>query len=130
MVADWEIPRDVLEALQNWARQKPSVRRLFAYGSRVRGTHTNESDFDVAVEIDPADTDTDSGAAWICDTEEWQNELQPLLPWTVHLEWHDPGGKTPHVAAGLQETSLLVYEREDLEQGACRRPTQGPTEDG
>lgn len=99
-----------------WVGRQPLIRRVFIYGSRVRGTQRPDSDLDVALEFDRGTYDGNCLATWICKAKSWRAELQPKLPWTLHLEWHDPSGGTPHVAQGLEESSMLVYERADLGQ--------------
>ena len=114
MVRDGELLEETVASLERWARARPFVRRLLVYGSRVRGTHSTDSDLDVAIEFDPVGLDSDCLTTWICDAKKWRKEIQPFIPWPLHLEWNDPGGETPHVAAGLGESSILVYERENL----------------
>ena len=42
----------IAEILAVWAVQKPLIKRVFVFGSRVRGDHDEQSDLDVAVELD------------------------------------------------------------------------------
>lgn len=114
-------------ALREWAKRRQFVRRVFIYGSRVQGTHTKDSDIDVAIEFDPVGNDMDCLTTWVCDAKKWRAELGPLLPWELHLEWHDPEGETPRITAGLDESSILVYEREDL---VIKPPNQIGAADG
>lgn len=129
MVAEGTEPADLKKAiafLQGWAGQHYFVRRLLLFGSRIRGTQRPDSDFDVAVEFDPVGLDSDCLTTWICEAKKWRKQLQPHLPWTLHLEWHDPGGGTPTISAGLKESSLLIYERGDLVNMQIESPIPGP----
>jgi hypothetical protein len=94
-VSDLDAARRVLNS---WAKRKPFVRRLWT------------SDLDVAIEFDPSD-DEDCLTTWACEGQGWQDELQASLPWRLQLEWYDPGGSTPRVAAGISDGSILIYER-------------------
>ena len=109
-----ELLSGATNALREWAKRQQFVRRVYLYGSRVRGTHTKDSDLDVAIEFDPAGNDTDCLTTWVCDSKKWCAELGSLLPWKLHLEWHDPEGETHRISSGLDESSILIYEREDL----------------
>jgi len=42
----------IAEILAVWAVQKPLIKRVFVFGRRVRGDHDEQSDLDVAVELD------------------------------------------------------------------------------
>jgi hypothetical protein len=45
----------VVPRLRVWAQGHANIRRVWLYGSRVRGTQRPDSDLDVAVEIDAVD---------------------------------------------------------------------------
>lgn len=113
---DGKTLEDAVAILKSWAIERPFVRRIFVYGSRARGNHSTVSDLDVAIEFDPVEGDWNCLTTWVYEAKKWRKELQSLLPWPLHLEWNDSGGETPHVAAGLRESSILVYEREGLAQ--------------
>lgn len=71
-----------------WARGKPLVKRVYLFGSRVRGDHGPDSDVDIAVELDPAvfrGVDESGGlATWMFETKEWKEELEKLIPLKVN----------------------------------------------
>lgn len=100
------------EALRSWAKQRPFVRRLWIFGSRSRDAQPEGSDLDVAIDFDAADTDEDCGTTWACEGDKWQAELQSVLPWRLDLEWYDPAGSTPTIAAGIADGGVLIYQRE------------------
>ena len=120
------IPEEYKSKIREWAIQRSFIRRIYFFGSRVKGVHRPDSDLDVAIEFDPVDTDEDCLTTWTSDAQEWQNQLEPLTPYKLHLEWHDPGGGTPTISSGLVDSSILIYERADL-TGA---PNTGPQADG
>lgn len=96
--------------LRSWAESRSFVRRLWIYGSRAKGTHSSTSDLDVAIDFDPLH-DENCETTWVCEGQEWQDELQALLPWRLQLEWYDPGGSTPRIASGIADGGILIYER-------------------
>lgn len=85
------------------------MRRLWIYGSRAKGTAEAESDLDVAVEIDPVGNDEDICTSFVTEANGWRSELQPLLPYKLHLEWYDCTNKL--VWDGVNSAGILVYER-------------------
>jgi uncharacterized protein len=97
-----------------WARGKPLVKRVYLFGSRIRGDHGPDSDVDIAVELDPAvfrGADGSGGlATWMFETKEWKEELEKLIPLKVQLERYHPD-QTPTVGKGLAQSSQLVYEK-------------------
>ena len=101
-----------------WAEGKPTVRRAWIYGSRLRGTQRHDSDLDLALEIDPLDTTNETLAEWMTESDEWRNELKELAQLDVQLEWYG-GEATPKVLGFLSCCSMLVYERpnKSLERG-------------
>ena len=102
-------------AIAAWAGQKPLIKRVFIFGSRVRGDHRFDSDLDVAIELDPAEyqsSDESGGlATWMIETEEWKGEIQALIPYEIHLHQFS-GNQTPTIRDGLKRSSRLVYEKE------------------
>ena len=102
------------QIVAKWAACKPLIRRAFIFGSRVRGDNRQDSDIDIAVELDPAEfrgADESGGlATWMFETKGWKDELQQLIPYKVQLERYHPD-QTPTVASGLERSSTLVYEK-------------------
>ena len=70
-----------------WAASQPIVTRAHLYGSRVRGSHREDSDLDVAIEITPLPGDSSAFATWIAEASRLALSLAPLLPLPVDLEW-------------------------------------------
>jgi Predicted nucleotidyltransferases len=96
-----------------WARRRESIVRLWLYGSRVRSTHSPESDLDIAFELDalPAVTTTQPSHAELTD---WTADLSSTVGLEVHLE--------SIAAASTQDAvtdhGVLIYEREGAQP--CR----------
>lgn len=114
LVASQMDPQQIGEILSEWAKGKPLVKRIFLFGSRVRGDNRPDSDIDIAVELDPVafQCADDSGglATWMFETQGWKGALQKLIPIPVQLERYHPN-QTPTVASGLERSSTLVYEK-------------------
>lgn len=101
----------VRTVVAEWARANPKVRRVWVYGSRVKGTHRPDSDIDIAVELQPVGDSEETLAVWMAHCNQWQSELQARIGPTVVLEWFDPDGATTTIQATLDEASMLIYER-------------------
>lgn len=101
----------IVNNLQKWAESRPEIARLIVYGSRARGDHHPNSDFDLAVEIIPGPYDSDAFAVWIHEANQWRAEISPMIPWVLQLEWHDVDGDTPTVSKGIADGNYLVFER-------------------
>lgn len=110
---------EIQKILLTWASGKPLINRLWLFGSRVRGEHRPDSDVDVAIELDMSvakGADESGGAAtWALDTEPWRPELELLLSMVVDLKRYKTG-ETKVIQAGLEQSSILVYEKSRGEQ--------------
>lgn len=100
-------------ALAEWALRQPRLRRLWIYGSRVKGTYHPGSDLDVAFEIDRL---PDPGA--IDEFREltlprWRSELTRLTGLPVHLE--PSVGDATNVTRYVSDSGMLVYERRETQ---------------
>ena len=97
-----------------WARCQPIVRRVWLFGSRVRDDFREDSDLDIAVELDVTAGEGIDGSAgialWMFDTESWREELQILSPYKVQLEQYLQG-QTPTIETALNRSSRLIYEK-------------------
>jgi predicted nucleotidyltransferase len=101
----------VANHLSSWARGVKCVRRLWIYGSRARGDSGPDSDLDVAVEIDPIGNDESAEVSFISTASQWRSELEPYIPFKLHLQWYDPEGSYVEVQRGVEKSGVLVYER-------------------
>lgn len=96
---------EVLVQLRDWAETKATIRRLWIYGSRLRGTQCDDSDLDVAIEVDALET-LDQRISFGATRTQWEKELAALTPkWTVQIEMHG----TPKVDQFVACCGMLVY---------------------
>jgi hypothetical protein len=106
--------RPLADAIASWALQKPIVLRVWIFGSRVRGNCHDQSDLDIAVELDRTafkGSDSSHGmATWFLQTESWPREIQSLSPYRVDLQQFIPG-RTATIEAAIAESSMLIYEK-------------------
>ena len=94
--------------LANWAQTKHSIRSVWLFGSRVKGTNGDDSDLDVAIELKYPDPDT-ALAHWMHEQDTWARELAECLPIVIDLELYQ--AETTHaIKWSLLEASIKVYE--------------------
>ncbi len=108
------LPNDlhaVAQQLSSWASSVPCVRRLWIYGSRIRGDNRPNSDLDVALEIDPNGNDETAEVSFISTASAWRAQLKPHIPFKLHLQWYDSEGSYVEVQRGVEASGVLVYER-------------------
>jgi predicted nucleotidyltransferase len=107
----------VVRALQKWADKYPVIIRVLVYGSRARGEQRPDSDIDIAVELKSNREDETPFVIWMHEASVWREELQPLVPWRLHLEWHDLDGSTPHVAEKIRKGFYLAVDKTSVLYG-------------
>lgn len=95
------------ETIETWAREQPLVLAIYAFGSRVKGGYTTESDLDVAIEVAGSDDGEKFGNA-IFLIDRWEAELQALLPVRLHLQHMMADDEV--VAPAVREHGLLLYQ--------------------
>jgi len=61
---------NVKKRLCNWAGENPNILKVWIYGSRATGNFHEDSDLDVAIEIDPQDGNIDAHSYWIAHETE------------------------------------------------------------
>jgi predicted nucleotidyltransferase len=101
---------EITNVVASWAEGQPLVLRAWLFGSRVRGNCRVDSDIDVAVEVDTLPGDTEPFASFAFEGDLLKTSLEALLPMAVDLQWYGGQSETPRIHAGLQESSILVYE--------------------
>lgn len=97
--------------LRDWGAQKSFVRRLWVFGSRLKGAPRDDSDIDVALEIDPIGNDEIALTSWISSSAAWREELQEKLPHKLDLQFYDSTGQQSHVVTYINGCSVLIYQR-------------------
>lgn len=104
------VPNTDIEAINRWAESLPIIKRVWLFGSRVRGTEKPDSDLDIAVEHDSLPGDSDAFTTAISEVDNWHAQLQPYVSFTIDLQSYIPG-ITPTIEAGLNDSSQLIYEK-------------------
>jgi len=104
------IESSVTDSIAQWAAERPEVRRVWVFGSRVKVTHHPES-IDIAVELEPVGDSEETLTRWIAYADLWKSQLQSRVDSRVDLEWFDPDGSTPTITAERIEAKVLIYER-------------------
>ena len=129
-------------AVAKWAATEPLVRKAYLFGSRVRGTHSPDSDLGVAIELQALACGKTPSETWTSEAKWLRESIAPILPVHIDLEWYGGPEQTPTVHAGLSCSSRVVYEAAaiaalhvnprapkpsgDLEEGARRERRRGP----
>ena len=102
---------EATQRLREWCHAKPFVRRLWLFGSRLRGTHRDDSDLDVALEIDPLPKDEDVLTSWISESSAWETELRAIVPYQVDLQLYDLDDARSVVVGYVKCCGMLLYAR-------------------
>jgi predicted nucleotidyltransferase len=101
---------EVRHIVATWAETEPLVQKVWLFGSRVRGTERPDSDIDIAIEIQKLPNDSCAWTTFVYEKERLKAAIQARLPMPVQLEWYGGPIETPTIHAGLQESSIVVYE--------------------
>jgi len=100
--------------LVRWAQGKPEISELWLFGSRVRGDFREDSDLDVAVVMVGGD-EGDRLGNWICLSDEWETELNALIPVKVDLDLGDEDISKVVVAPALKREGIRIFFRGENE---------------
>jgi len=66
--------------IAEWAVATQAVACVWLFGSRARGDHRDDSDFDFSIELMPKAGDTDwAFASYISDINDWKTALQAAV---------------------------------------------------
>jgi predicted nucleotidyltransferase len=88
-----DLPADSVELIQQWAARTNSVREVWLFGSRAKGTSRPNSDVDIGIYLMPPTEGSDWALAlYTAHGDAWQRELARLLGKRVSLEAVRPGG--------------------------------------
>ena len=106
---------DIATILKFYSAERPSVLRTYIYGSRVSGTPRDDSDIDIAMELDPAFRPPlwDVLVDWDIEHGRFQQELQALISLQVHHTHFYTGMFTDYVESAAR-AGMLVYERQHV----------------
>lgn len=94
------------------AESQPLILKAWIFGSRARGTSRSDSDVDIAIEVRASPGDSDPLATFMFEADKLEHSIKARLPLEVDLEWYGGPVGTPIIHAGLQQSSVLVYQRE------------------
>ena len=95
--------------LQAWAAANESVRELWLFGSRAKGTSHPKSDVDIALALTPPDIQHNMSLFKYLDLgDQWQHELETIVGRHVSLEAIEPG--SPYDAE-VRNTGKLLWAR-------------------
>jgi predicted nucleotidyltransferase len=98
--------------VRDWASNHGIVRKVYFFGSRVRGTNRPNSDLDVAIEIDARPGDASVDLTWHDEGRRLRNTLKPLLfPVKLDLQLDRGEKESPIIHKALTQGSIVVYER-------------------
>ena len=101
----------MVSLLRKWAAKKAFVRRMWLFGSRLTGNQRDDSDLDIALEIDAIGNDEIALTSWVTTSTAWREELQLLLPHKLDLQLYDSTDQRSNVVRYVNCCSALIYER-------------------
>jgi predicted nucleotidyltransferase len=88
-----DLPADSVELIRQWAARTNSVREVWLFGSRAKGTSRPDSDVDIAIYLMPPTTGPDLALAlYFAEGDKWQHELARRLGKPVSLQAVIQGG--------------------------------------
>ncbi|MEL7099778.1 MAG: nucleotidyltransferase domain-containing protein [Pseudomonadota bacterium] len=100
-----------LVALSVWASGKPSIRSAWVFGSRAKNKHTQESDLDIALLLQPDDGKV--LADWIFNAANWREEAQAAIGPHPRIDLqHAWPGEDEIVWPAVQAHGVLFFERD------------------
>lgn len=105
------ILEEAKKLLRKWASENKLVRKVYVYGSQVKGDFKASSDLDVAIEIDPEEGDTNAFTTFICEKNKCIQELKSLLKYKVDLKWYNKNNQSSITKAAVETSGILVYTR-------------------
>lgn len=113
--------QQLIETVHRWALSEPLVRKAYLFGSRVKGTAHDESDLDIAIEVEKLRGDSGEYTSFVFESEKLCARLQKELPFPVDLQWYGGLRETPIIHAALAEASVLAFERDALSSQSRQR---------
>ena len=109
----------VREIIIQWAKERPFIKKVYLFGSRVTGIRQDgrpvgqDSDLDVAVQFDVFPGDSSLLTTWVGESDKWHEELRVRLGFedskSLDLQRYDLK-ETPHVAEYVEKGSVLIYD--------------------
>ena len=97
-------------AIAQWAASFPAIRRVWLYGSRVKGTERPDSDLDVAVELDSLVLrGNPQFTYWMLESPAMKQTLSALIDVSPHVQLYH--ATQPEVFSPVAEHGILVYDK-------------------
>ena len=97
-----------LQKLAEWACMNPLVSNLYVFGSRVKGTHQETSDLDVAILLHGKDQ-VERILNWNDHAEQWKQEHNKLFPNGPEIDLQPIGDDDEIVAPSVAEYGQEIY---------------------
>jgi hypothetical protein len=95
----------VIPRLRAWAITQAPIKRLWIYGSRLRGTQRHDSNLDIAIELYSRPTDEVRGEYFNEALPAWRKDLCLIMPFAPNIQMYAA------VWASVNSSSMLVFER-------------------
>jgi predicted nucleotidyltransferase len=102
---------EIRAVITAWADDRPLIERIVLFGSRARGDHQPDSDFDLAIVVSAQEGST-TGGTYFAYRREWKRELEEVHEWEISLVHDDPNGD-PEIQANIHNDGITVYARSD-----------------
>jgi len=107
---------DVLQQLTEIAIATPVIKRMWVFGSRYKGTHTDASDLDLAIEVEWVKGQMlgvceNSGALWAATLPKFEDAMIGVCPWELDLHQYADATDSPNIHQYLQDASAQIYEK-------------------
>ncbi|MES9860316.1 MAG: nucleotidyltransferase domain-containing protein [Candidatus Thiodiazotropha sp. 4PDIVS1] len=99
-----------LEKVVKWCESQPLIKKAHFFGSRYKGTHRDDSDLDIGVELNVGPHDSNLLSTWIHECREMQAEVQELINYKIDLQWYSNEEETPEMHKYLNEASVVIYQ--------------------
>ena len=99
-----------LKIIKRWAENHPLVKKAYFYGSRFKGNYGENSDIDIAIELNLGHNDKKPMDTWFGESADMKTELQSVLRYQLDLQWYVNESETPDMHAYLNEASIVIYE--------------------
>lgn len=107
---------ETIESLCEVAQSSRVIKRIWVFGSRYKGTNREDSDLDVAVEVEWVEGHklgycADAFSLWEAAVPCFEEQLRRCCPWTMDLQQYAGASDTPRMHRYLGDSSILIYEK-------------------
>jgi predicted nucleotidyltransferase len=109
-----DLPADAVRLIRDWAARTDSVREVWLFGSRAKGTSRPDSDIDIAIYLMPPTPTSDWAlAAYTANGDAWQHELERLLGRHAGIATSGKAGTLDQAKAEFQRNWLAWAKLRD-----------------